>query len=274
LQRFEQRGQQSELLEVLAAAVRHGQPLAIHLQWGDQVVTLTIFPAQKLAHCALPMHRFMASRLSDLQVLQVERALRTPGEGPQGLVGRSRAIRAAGPLLWELAMRGSARRTAARDRRPGGLPHHPGRDLRRLELTGSLAAAVTGCAADQQPARDRRVAGLRPRAGHALLNALYLQAGLIVSRTHPAATNDRVAQQYRRDARWAVQRSARAQRFPAFQGRQQFFDRCGVARLQLGHALRLLDVERAAGQRSAIAFCSASSASMRAGRPSSSRCSL
>ena len=108
LQRFEQRGQQSELLEVLAAAVRHGQPLAIHLQWGDQVVTLTIFPAQKLAHCALPMHRFMASRLSDLQVLQVERAtLRTPGEGPQGLVGEAELYAPLAPVLWAMAMRGA-----------------------------------------------------------------------------------------------------------------------------------------------------------------------
>ena len=192
LQRFEQRGQQSELLEVLAAAVRHGQPLAIHLQWGDQVVTLTIFPAQKLAHCALPMHRFMASRLSDLQVLQVERAtLRTPGEGPQGLVGEAELYAPLAPVLWAMAMRGARDTLLPEIAGQAAYRVAPGVSFDGMDLPTVLSRAITRLR--RQTSNLREIcdfSGMDRERAQRLLNGIYLQAGLIVSRTHPAATNE------------------------------------------------------------------------------------
>ncbi len=48
LERFERDGKQSELLDVLAACLRHGYPLTVNLQWTDRVVPLTLFPAERL----------------------------------------------------------------------------------------------------------------------------------------------------------------------------------------------------------------------------------
>src|SRR4051812_48246097 len=67
LMRFEQDGRQSELLEVVAACLRHARPLCIHLQSDDRVMPLTLFPVERLAHCPVPMPDFLAGRLAELQ---------------------------------------------------------------------------------------------------------------------------------------------------------------------------------------------------------------
>jgi hypothetical protein len=87
LLRFEQDGRRTELLEVIAACVRHARPLAIYLQCGLRVVPLTLFPNERLVHCPLHMHEFLAQRLSDMTVLRVEPAmLRPPGDPEEALV--------------------------------------------------------------------------------------------------------------------------------------------------------------------------------------------
>ena len=50
---------QSELLDVLAACLRHGYPLTVNLQWTDRVVPLTLFPAERLVHCPVSMPQFL-----------------------------------------------------------------------------------------------------------------------------------------------------------------------------------------------------------------------
>ena len=49
LLRFEREGRGSELLEVIAAALRHGRNLLIHLGLEAHVIPLTVFPAERLA---------------------------------------------------------------------------------------------------------------------------------------------------------------------------------------------------------------------------------
>ena len=49
LMRFEQEGQSSGVIEVLAACIRHARKLLIHLQAQDRVVPLTVFPLAEAA---------------------------------------------------------------------------------------------------------------------------------------------------------------------------------------------------------------------------------
>lgn len=192
LQRFEQGGQQSELLEVLAAAVRHGQPLAIHLKWGGQVVTLTIFPSQKLAHCLVPMHRFLAGDLARLVVLQVERAtLKVPGQGGYGLVGEHALYAPLAPVLWAMAMRGTRVTLLPEIAGQAAYRVAPGVSFDGLDLPTALSRCITRLR--RQTSNLREICdwpGVDRERAQRLLNGIYLQAGLIVSRTHPAATND------------------------------------------------------------------------------------
>jgi hypothetical protein len=192
LQRFEQHGQQSELLEVLAAGIRHTQPLAIHLQWGAQVLTLTMFPVQKLAHCAIPMDRLLAGRVSELQVLQVEQAtLRAPGDRESALVSDPALYAPLAPVMWAMAMRGSREALLPEIAGQAAYRVAPGVSFDGLDLPAVLARCITRLR--RQTSNLREICewpGIdRPRAQR-LLNAIYLQAGLIVSRTHPAATNE------------------------------------------------------------------------------------
>ena len=92
-------------------------------------------------------------------------------------------------MLWELALRGSRDELLPEIAGQAAYRISPGLNLRELGLSGALAGrGGTGCSAtpanlhemSQWPGFDRERA-MR------LLNALYLQAGLIVSRTHPAA---------------------------------------------------------------------------------------
>lgn len=178
-----------EVLEVMAAAVRHARPLLVHLQHEYRVLPLTVFPIQHQMHCPVPAATLLGWRLTELRVLHVEPAKVEPHDaanpGPE-----AHLYAPLGPLLWELALRG------ARDEllpEIGGIAAYrvaPGADLSRLDLSGSLAAAVQRLA--RQTTNLREIAawpGFDRERAMRLLNGLYLHAALMVSRSHPAATN-------------------------------------------------------------------------------------
>lgn len=192
LLRFERNGRQTELLEVLAASMRHARALVIHLQCDDRVLPVTVFPTERLAHCPVPMAQFLAMRLPDLEVLHVEPALlRPPGDSERLLVADADLYVPLGPVTWELALRGA--RGDLLPEIPGHAAYRipPAANLHVLNLVGSLAAAVARMQRQTTNLREMATwpAFDRERAMR-LLNALYLQAALMATRTHPAATND------------------------------------------------------------------------------------
>ena len=192
LVRFERDGRQSEVLEVLAASLRHVQPLTLHLQWLDQVLPLTVFPPERLVHCPLAQEALLDGRLADLQVLQVEPAtLQAPGQADASVVAPLWEYAPLAPLLWAMAMRGG------RDNLLPELAGHaafrvaPVAHLDGLELGGVVAATVARLR--RQPTSLREMSdwpGMNRERAARLLNAIYLLAGLIVSRSHPAAASD------------------------------------------------------------------------------------
>ncbi len=192
LMRFEQDGGQSEVLDVVAASVRHQRAVLMHLQCGDRVVPLTLFPAEQQAHCPMDMAHFLAMRLAELQVLQVEPAvMRPPGHPDRARVGEAAHYVALNPLLWELAMRGAREELLPEIAGQAAYRIAASMDLRELTATGVLAAAVQRLKKHTCSLRD--ITGWpgfdRGRASR-LLNALYLHAALMISRTHPVATNE------------------------------------------------------------------------------------
>ena len=192
LLRFDQDKPQRELLEVLAAGVRHTQPLAIGLAWDRQALTLTMFPAQRLVHCPMAMADFLAGDLESLQVLQVQPAtLRPPGSAEGARIGNPALYAPLGPLLWAVALRGSRETLLPELAGQAAYRVAPGVTLGGLNVPGAMAACINRLR--RQTSNLREIAEWHqigvPRATR-LLNALYLQSGLIVSRSHPAATNE------------------------------------------------------------------------------------
>lgn len=188
LARFEDKGRETELLEVLAASVRHSRSLLIHLHCGEHVLPLTVFPADWLVHTPVPMATVMEWPLSDLRVLHYE----TPAMPPPGTAmpasDKPHHFSALGPLLWELALRGGRAELLPEI---GGLAVYrvaPGVELRSLPLTGTLGMAVRRLRREACSLREiASWPGFDTERAARLLNGLYLQAGLMVSRSHPAA---------------------------------------------------------------------------------------
>ncbi len=190
LSRFEHDGQASEALEVLAACVRHSQQVVIHLQMGDMVVPLTVFALERLVHCPISLDALLEQRPTELKVLHVEPAvLRPPGDQELSLVGEDQHYHSLRPVLWELALRGSRASLLPEIAGPVAYRVAPGLDLGDLRVAGALLAAVQRLQRDSISLRELADwPGFDAERAARLLNALYLQAGLIVSRTHPAAS--------------------------------------------------------------------------------------
>ena len=192
LLRFDKDNPQRELLEVLAAGVRHTQPLAIALAWERQALTLSMFPTQRLVHCPLPMADVLAGNLDAMQVRQVQPAsLRPPGSAELARIGNPAFYAPLGPLLWAVALRGA--RDALLPELAGQAAYRvaPGVTLSGLDVPGAMAACINRLR--RKTSNLREIAGwydIGPLRATRLLNALYLQSGLIVSRSHPAATNE------------------------------------------------------------------------------------
>jgi hypothetical protein len=192
LLRFERDGRVSEPLEVMAACVRHAQRVTVHLRNDTRVVPLTIFPQERLVHCPVELERLLTLRLTELEVLHVEPALlRPPGDPEQALIGDLPLYRPLGTLLWDLALRGGRGELLPEIAGPAAYRVSPGLDLTGLNVSGSMLAAVQRLRRETTNLRDlSRWPGFDRERAMRLLNALYLQAGLIVSRTHPNATSE------------------------------------------------------------------------------------
>ncbi len=135
----------------------------------------------------------MFKHLPQLRVMHVEPAvLRPPGDPHRDLVGAPEMHHALEPLLWQLAMRGQRRGLLPEIAGPAVYRTAPGLDIDALPARGALMAAVRRLA--REPVSLRELAawpGLDRDRASRLLNALYLLAGLIVSRAHPAAGGER-----------------------------------------------------------------------------------
>jgi hypothetical protein len=191
LYRFEADGRSSELLEVVAACVRHAKRVTIQLQLDERVVPLTVFPEERLVHCPLPMAQLL-ERSDALRVLHVEPALlQPPGNEESGLVGESRLHAPLAPLLWDLAMRGVRTELLPEIAGPAVYRVTPGLELGSLPVSGTMLAAIYRLRRESATLRDiSDWAGFDRERAVRLLNALYLQAGLMVSRSHPYAIGE------------------------------------------------------------------------------------
>ena len=192
LTRHEQISGQYEIVEVMAACIRHSSRVTVHLQCDDRVVPLTVFPQESLVHCPIDLGELIERHLSALRVMHLEPALlRPPGDEAEALVADRAHYHPLAPLLWAAAMHGPRRELLPEIAGPAVYRVSPALALDGLPVAGALRAAIdrlrrqatslSGLAAS--PALDRE------RAAR-LLNALYLQAGLIVSRSHPDAVRE------------------------------------------------------------------------------------
>ena len=189
LMRFESEhrpGEGLDPLEVLAAALRHGRDLLIHLQLDYRILALVVRPRERQLLTPLPLQQLLALRLPDLRVLRVEPA--PPADQPPLADAEPQVLEPLPLLLWELALRGA--RDALLPEISGVAAYRvtPGTSLAALDLVGSLAAAVARLREQTTPLREiASWPGFDRSRATRLLNGLYLQSALRLSRSHPGA---------------------------------------------------------------------------------------
>ncbi|MBL8326930.1 MAG: hypothetical protein JNJ89_18420 [Rubrivivax sp.] len=192
LQRFgsEAAGGALDILAMLAAAVRHGRALRAMVQVEQHAVPLTLFPTQRLAHSPLPMVTLLSGRVQDWRLLQVGPA-QMSAPGAAELQSLAHNFTPLPLLLWAVSQRGSRETLLPEIAGTAAYRVTPSADLRLLDLTGTVLAAVERLRRNTTNLREIATwPGFDKGRAQRLLNGLYLQAALLVSRTHPAATND------------------------------------------------------------------------------------
>jgi hypothetical protein len=193
LLRFEPADRQRALLEVLAACVRHTQALAITVGVpGQAPLVISVFPSDRQVHCPVPLADVLAGHLAQLQVLEVQPARwRAPGSTEVHRVDQAALYTPLGQLLWAVALHGARAELLPELAGQAAYRVSPGLSLGGLVVPGAMAACITRLR--RHTCNLGAIAswpGVGPERAMRLLNALYLQSGLIVSRTHPAATNE------------------------------------------------------------------------------------
>jgi hypothetical protein len=138
------------------------------------------------------MDQLLAKPLTELRVMHVEPAmLRPPGDEESGLVGEERLHFPLAPLLWELAMRGGRSELLPEIAGPAVYRITPGLQLGSVQASSTLLAAIYRLRGEASTLSDiAEWPGMDRERAIRLLNALYLQAGLMVSRSHPDAINE------------------------------------------------------------------------------------
>ena len=181
-----------DVLEIIAACMRHHEPALLYMQHEELVWPVTLFPTQMLYHSPRDMAQASKRGLADLKVLDCEPpGVRPPGHWMFERVAQAEHYRPLAPLLWSIALHGPRNRLLAEI---GGTAAY--RALKNpadegLVAPGALAPAVLQLRRESASLREiAKWPGMSADRASRLLNALYLATGLMVTRSNPAARSE------------------------------------------------------------------------------------
>jgi len=181
-----------DVLEVIAACLRHREPALLYLQHEELVWPVTLFPEQALYHSPRDMVQATSRGLADLKLITIETpGVRPPGHWMHERVAQAEHYRPLASLMWLMALKGP-RQTLLSE--IGGTAAY--RVVKNPADEGLVAAGALGPAVERLrrqsvPVRDiASWPGMSLERASRLLNALYLSSALLVTRTNPAARTE------------------------------------------------------------------------------------
>ena len=188
LRHLESRREDGDVLEILAACMRHRQSALICLQYDGLVWPVTVFPSELVYHSPRDMTLATADGLAALKVLSCDApGMRPPGHWMHERVGRMEHYHPLKPLLWNLALNGP--RSELLSEIAGNAAYRVTLSREdRLLAPGALGPSADRLRSESASLRDiARWPGMSTDRACRLLNALYLTSALMVMRSHPAA---------------------------------------------------------------------------------------
>lgn len=182
-----------DVLEVMAACMRHREAALLYLGHGSHVWPVTLFPRDFLYHSPRDVAHVAAdTALSRLTLISAEPpGVRPPGDAMHERVAGADKYHPLAPLLWAVALHGprATLLTEISGRVAYKLVSSSAEDL--PPSLGALLPAVVRLRQEAASLRDiANWPGLSLQRASRLLNALYLAGALMVSRSHPAARRE------------------------------------------------------------------------------------
>lgn len=182
-----------DVLEVIAACVRHREAALLYLGYGAYVWPVTIFPREFVYHSPRDVAELgTGAGLAQLSLINAEPpGVRPPGDAMHERVASGERYRPLEALLWAVALHGPRASTLSEisGRVAYKLVSSGVRDL--PSSLGALRPAVMRLRQEAAPLRDiANWPGMSLARASRLLNALYLTGALMISRSHPAASRE------------------------------------------------------------------------------------
>lgn len=175
--------QHCSALAVVAASVRHSHPMAMKVQVLERSTTLAVFPKLRQFRCEVDLCALSQAEMARLVLVKVEAV--PPLEPSAGAVGRL-GLGSLSLLLWQMAKHGATEELLPEIAGPAVYRVSPGLQIAALPPDPEMVAVLQ--LMRRRPFTLEELASCpgfsRARACR-LLNAVYLQAGLIVSRSLP-----------------------------------------------------------------------------------------
>lgn len=176
-----------ETLEVLAACLRHGQPLTLQITCGQVVRPLSLFPRHGVHQCDTRPEALWGPGLPAPELLRVEPAF-PPTPPKPGAAMPEPQLHPLRALVWAVALYGRRERLLPELAGQACYRLGPGLQLQDVQLNDTQLSVVHTLRRQAATLRElSEIEGLGPRGAARLLNGLYLSGALITSRTHPAA---------------------------------------------------------------------------------------
>jgi hypothetical protein len=182
----------SEVLEAMAASLRHREPLLVLLRYEDVVWPVTLFPQHMLYHSPRDMTEAPAQGLATLEVLAAEPpGVRAPGHWMHERVAQAAHYRALLPLLWRIALYGPRYALLADIGGTAAYRVVPSPHGERPPAPGALGASIERLRRESDSLREIAAwPGMGLERASRMLNALYLASSLLTTRSHPAARSE------------------------------------------------------------------------------------
>ena len=178
-----------DVLEVVAACMRHREAALLFLQYEQLVWPVTLFPRSMLYHSPRDMALATGSGLANLKIMYAEPpGVRPPGHWLFERVGQAVHYRPLAPLIWHLALDGPRRTLLTEIAGTAAYRVVLASTAEHVAAPGALGPAVEHLRRESVSLRTMATwPGLSVERASRLLNALYLTSSLMVTRAHPAA---------------------------------------------------------------------------------------
>jgi hypothetical protein len=192
LRRLDADPQSSDVLEVVAACMRHREAALLCLELEGLVWPVTLFPNEGVYHSPRPLDDGSIAALVGLRLAAAEPpGVRPPGHWMHERIGQATHYRPLGPLLWTLALHGPRRQLLADIGGHAAYRLVNGSDNERPNAAGALGSAIERLHYGSVSLSEiARWPGMSHERASRLLNALYLRGKLLTTRSHGASRDD------------------------------------------------------------------------------------